>query len=75
MISLGQKVRVRHTDATGAIKVYNGAVVKQIGKEWSVNIGAIAITFTEENIHAIKPSDAQVEGGQAAIGQQVGSKG
>lgn len=74
-MNIGDKVRVRHTDATGAVKVYNGTVVKQVGNGWSVNIGAIAITFSEENIHAIEPSDAQVEDRQAAIGQQVRPKG
>lgn len=66
-MNIGDKVRVRHTDATGAVKVYNGTVVKQVGNGWSVNIGAIAITFSEENIHAIQEPEAEkVHGGGGA---------
>lgn len=71
-MSPGDKVRVHHKDATGKTQVFNGTVVRQVAdKSWSVNIGAVAIVFTEENIHAIEKSEAEkVYGGgspQSAI--------
>ena len=73
----GQAVRVRHTDALGHQTEYAGKIVRfeQNLKLWRVNIGGVAITFEEGDIHAIEPSDAQIQEGHAAQRVEAGQEG
>ena len=73
----GQAVRVHHTDALGRRTEYAGKIVRfeQNVKMWRVDIGGIAITFEEGDIHAIEPGDAQVQDGQAAQRIETGTQG
>ena len=61
-LSRGQKVKVRYKDAVGMTLLWSGTIKEQVGDDWRVDVGGVAIVFNPADIEVIN-EEAKADAG------------